>query len=582
MNRHYIKLVTCAISLFCIPLGLAFAQNTRQLHVVETGDVHGAWFDEPYVEGGQTKASLMSVKYYVDSLRSAVGADNVILVDAGDCLQGDNATYYFNNIADQNQPHPFPRLAKAIGYDAVVVGNHDIETGHSVYDKVSAEMDAIDVPWLAGNVLRQSDGGTYFPLYKMVKKAGANVAIIGFGNPNIREWLPENKFTGMDFLSLVPYAQALIDFVIKKEKPDVVIVVTHSGTGIGVPEELESQSLCLFNSLKGVDVLVGGHDHSRYIASKQGMVYLNAGAKARYVGHAVIDLRFAGKRLISKDVSGEICTIDKNKVDWVLKSRFEKEFEAVKAFTNQKVGTLQSCIRSRDAYFGMNDYVALIHRVQLSVPEAQLSFAAPLTYDGTVEGGTLVYNDMFTVYPYENELFVVRMKGSEIKAAMEFTYNMWITTPGSHVLMIEKQGSDRDGSSDWSFVNRSYNFDSTGGLNYSVDVTRPNGSRVNITTLADGTAFDMDAYYNVAMTSYRASGGGGSISEGAGLSPEQVSGRIVTKYPAIRDMVYDFFKSHDEITGELINDPSVVGSWRFVPEDVVGPLLEKDRKLLFE
>lgn len=582
MNRHYTKLILILTCLLGFAAGPAFSQNTRQIHIVETGDIHGAWFDEPYVDGGQTKPSLMSVKYYVDSLRAAVGADNVILVDAGDCLQGDNATYYFNNIADRSQPHPFPRLAKAMGYDAVVVGNHDIETGHDVYDKVLAEMDAIGVPWLAGNVLRQADGGTYFPLYKMVRKAGVNVAVIGFGNPNIREWLPENKFTGMDFLSLAPYAQALIDFVVKKEKPDAVVVVTHSGTGAGSPEELEAQSLYLFNNLKGVDVLVGGHDHARYIASKQGMVYLNAGAKSRYVGHAVIDLHFSGKRIISKDVSGEICPIDKNKVDWVLKSQFEKEFEAVKDFTNRKVGTLQTAFRSRDAFFGMNDYVSLVHSVQLSVPEAQVSFAAPLTYDGTVNGGTLVYNDMFTVYPYENELYIVRMKGSEIKAAMEFTYNMWIMTPGDHVLYIEPQKSDRFGSSDWSFVNRSYNFDSTGGLKYTVDVTKPYGSRVNITTLADGKTFDMDAYYNVAMTSYRASGGGGSINEGAGLTPEQVAERTIMKYPAIRDMVYDFFKSHDAVTSELINDPSVVGSWKFVPEDIVGPLLEKDRKLLFK
>lgn len=582
MNHHYAKLILCTFSLSLVLSGPAFAQNVRQLHVVETGDIHGAWFDEPYVDGGQTRNSLMSIKHYVDSLRAAVGAENVILVDAGDCLQGDNATYYFNNIADRSQPHPFPRLAKAIGYDAVVVGNHDIETGHEVYDKLLAEMEGAGVPWLAGNVLRQADGGTYFPLYKMVKKAGVNVAIIGFGNPNIREWLPENKFTGMDFLSLAPYAQALIDFVVKKEKPDVVVVVAHSGTGTEEPEDLESQSLYLFNTLKGVDVLVGGHDHARYIASKQGMVYLNAGAKAQYVGHAVIDLRFAGRRIVTKDVSGEICKIDKNKVDWILKSQFEKEFNAVKAFTNQKVGTLQNTFRSRDAYFGRNDYVSLVHRVQLSVPEAQVSFAAPLTYDGVVDKGTLVYNDMFTVYPYENELFVVRMKGSEIKAAMEFSYNMWIMTPGEHVLNIEQHQSDRYGSQGWSFVNRSYNLDSAGGLNYTVDVTKPNGSRVNITTLADGTAFDMDAFYNVAMTSYRASGGGESISEGAGLNPEQVNERIVMKYPAIRDMVYDFFKSHDEISSGLINDPSVVGTWKFVPEDIVKPLLDNDRKLLFE
>lgn len=170
MNHHYAKLILCTFSLSLVLSGPAFAQNVRQLHVVETGDIHGAWFDEPYVDGGQTRNSLMSIKHYVDSLRAAVGAENVILVDAGDCLQGDNATYYFNNIADRSQPHPFPRLAKAIGYDAVVVGNHDIETGHEVYDKLLAEMEGAGVPWLAGNVLRQADGGTYSLFTKWSKR----------------------------------------------------------------------------------------------------------------------------------------------------------------------------------------------------------------------------------------------------------------------------------------------------------------------------------------------------------------------------------------------------------------------------
>ena len=75
-------------------LAAACSSGERTLHIVTTGDVHGNWFDEPYVEGGATKTSLMSVSAWVDSLRQAAGADNVLLLDAGDCLQGDNATYY--------------------------------------------------------------------------------------------------------------------------------------------------------------------------------------------------------------------------------------------------------------------------------------------------------------------------------------------------------------------------------------------------------------------------------------------------------------------------------------------------------
>ncbi|MCH5174037.1 MAG: bifunctional metallophosphatase/5'-nucleotidase, partial [Bacteroidales bacterium] len=70
----------------------------QDLHVVTTGDVHGSYFNRPYV-GNKMRPSLMSVKHYVDSLRSVAGEENVILIDAGDCLQGDNASYYYNYVA---------------------------------------------------------------------------------------------------------------------------------------------------------------------------------------------------------------------------------------------------------------------------------------------------------------------------------------------------------------------------------------------------------------------------------------------------------------------------------------------------
>ena len=100
------------------------------LTVLSTNDVHGTWFDSTYVDG-KVRKSLFAMNYYIDSVRTADGFGNVLLVDAGDCLQGDNAPYYFNYI-DTLTPHLFPRLLGYMRYDAVAMGNHDIETGHKV------------------------------------------------------------------------------------------------------------------------------------------------------------------------------------------------------------------------------------------------------------------------------------------------------------------------------------------------------------------------------------------------------------------------------------------------------------------
>ncbi len=562
-----------AVSLLAI--AAACSPGERTLHIVTTGDVHGSWFDEPYVEGQDGKTSLMSVSAWVDSLRRAVGPKNVLLLDAGDCLQGDNAPYYYNYV-DSTGEHLFVQLASYMKYDAVAVGNHDIETGHPIYDKLNRQLAARGIPFLAANAVRTDNGEPYFPPYKVFRRGGLKVAVIGFTNPNMKAWLDEPVWSGIEFKSLIPCLQEWVDRVRAKEHPDLVVALTHSGTGEGDGSSLESQGLDLLPGLKGVDILVCSHDHRPFVKEEHGTWLINGGARAGNVGHVTVT-SFKGGR----QIDGEFVRMDKNKVDEAMKERFRPAFDKVKAFTLQPVGNLAMELRTRDAYTGMCDYLNLLHTVQLGVPEAQLSFAAPLTFNGTVKAGEVVYNDMFTIYPYENQLCVVRMKGSEIKDFLEYSYDHWIQTPGKHILRIKDEADARTGAPRWSFEYRSYNFDSAGGLVYTVDVSKPNGKRVQIKSLADGSAFNPDGWYNVAMTSYRASGGGDTVILGAGIPKEETDARVVARYPEIREMVYQYIKKHGTVDPVLIGDRSVIGEWHFEPEKLVAPLMAADMELLF-
>ena len=80
--------------------------------LLTTNDIHGTFFDSTYV-GGNVKRSLYSMKAVIDSVREADGAGNVILVDAGDILQGDNAAYYYNYV-DTVTPHVYPTSRRAM------------------------------------------------------------------------------------------------------------------------------------------------------------------------------------------------------------------------------------------------------------------------------------------------------------------------------------------------------------------------------------------------------------------------------------------------------------------------------------
>lgn len=547
----------------------------KELHIVTTGDVHGTYFNRAYIPGERDRNSLMSVKYYVDSLRAAVGPENVLLLDAGDFLQGDNAAYYYNYVAT-DIPHIFPRLVKYMGYDACTLGNHDIETGHPVYDRIAVQMKEAGIPWLAGNALKP-DGNPYFQEYVLLRKAGRRVLVMGYNNPNMHEWLAEEVWSGMKHVSLVPLVQKRVDELRAKFRPDVVVVVTHSGTGKGDGRSTENQGLDLFNSLTGVDVLVCAHDHSPVCHVRPECVLLNGGARSANVGHAV--LKFRGCKVAER--TGETVRMDRKKVDARMVEAFDADWQKVRDFTLTKVGSLGVPLRSREAYAGMCSYIDFLQTVQLAASGADLSLAAPLSYNSNVPAGDVVFNDMFKIYPFENQLYVLELTGREVLGLLEYSYDKWIVTPGDHVLNI-KEGSDaRTGATRWSFVARSYNFDSAAGLIYTVDVTKPFGNRVTVSSLADGRPFEPDAKYKVAMTSYRANGGGSLLTEGAGIPHSELAGRVCAKLPEIRDFVYEFIRDNGEVGPSLISDRKVLGSWEFVPKSVVEPLMLTDMDLLF-
>ena len=561
----------CAVAALLLLSACGPKDGTYSLHVLSTNDVHGSWFDSTYVGGG-TRGSLMAVQYYADSVRAAVGSDHVLLLDAGDCLQGDNAAYYYNYV-DTLSEHLYVRLAAWMKYDAVAVGNHDIETGHGVYDRVAAQLKRRGIAFLAGNALKVGSDKPYFPAYTVLRRGGANM----------KAWLDERIWSGMDFVSLLPKVQEDVDRLTARLHPQVVVVAVHSGTGKGDGSILESQGLDLFKSLRGVDLLLCSHDHRPFVAQSDSLCLINSGSHARNLGHGCVTLEIKGGKVVSRHLEAGLIPVRKDKADPKMRAAFAADFAAVKAFTLRDVGVLTVDLRTRDAYAGMSPYIDLVHTVQLLSSGAQVSFAAPLTYNGRVAAGTLLYNDMFTIYPFENQLCRIRMSGREIRNYLEYSYDQWIRDPrdGGHIFRIVPRDDPRTGQRRWSFTARSYNFDSAGGLNYTVDVTQPFGSRVQITSLAGGSPFSEEAEYSVAVTSYRANGGGGLLLNGAGLDSETVAARTEARFPEIRELVYDFVQKNGVIGPELFSDPAVLGRWRFVPEALCARALRADMDLLF-
>ena len=117
-------------------------EGKYRIQIYATNDLHGKFFDSLYSDNRANRVSMANISAYMKECRTSAGEENVVFLDLGDALQGDNASYY-SNFIDTNRSdgrHLFARIAEYVGYDALVVGNHDVETGHPVYDRLLDEL----------------------------------------------------------------------------------------------------------------------------------------------------------------------------------------------------------------------------------------------------------------------------------------------------------------------------------------------------------------------------------------------------------------------------------------------------------
>ena len=579
-----IKSIIAAIAALTLSACSTLKDGEYNLSVVSTGDGHGYWFAKPIEDGGKARGSLMSQSAFVNGIRESKGADNVILVDAGDNIFGNGAPFYYNYV-DTTAAHLYPRLASYMGYDAVIAGHSDFESGHRVYDRVAKEMKKEGIPFLAGNALSDKNGKPYFPAYSIIKKGGVKVAVLGYTNADNASLMDGSSVSGLRFESLLPLVQEDVDKVRSKEKPQVVIVVAHTAMGKGDGQNLEKQGLDLFKSLRGVDVVIAGHDHSNKVMSADSVVVLDCGRAGQNAGVTDIKLVVKGGKVVSRTLDARVVSVGAEEYDSAMEKAFESDYDKVHSFMTSTVGEIKKDLVSREFYYKQCDYLNFLHALAFSAYPVDISLSATLLIDGKVPAGEVRYQDIRKVYPYENKLVVLRLTGAEIKKYLEASYDAWINTvadpsDGSHVLKIKQSKDYSTGKMAWKLAKSPANFDSAAGINYTVDVTKPYGSRITITGMADGRAFEMDKEYTAAITTYRSVGSGGLLKAAGLADSKSVEDRIVYRGPEFRTILYGYFKKYGSVDPAVIGDPKVIGSWKFIPESVPAAI-KADVELLY-
>lgn len=557
-----------------------------KIQVAVTSDVHARVFPYDFVNDRPMQTSLANVHYLIQAVRTRPGS-NIILLDNGDLLQGTPAAYYANFEQD-TKLHLFSRIMNLMRYDAATVGNHDIEAGPQVYNRLRKEF---RFPYLGANVINKETGQPHFQPYTVIRRQGVRVAVLGLTTTGVPNWLPEHLWMGLEFREMAEAAAYWVQQIREKENPDAIVGLFHSGMGLSNPDPtqvpLENAVQYIARTVPGFDVIFSGHDHRERvetIVSADGSEVLIVGPGSYAEKLAVAELTF--DRISRKEIKllgkkGDLVSTLNVAPSQEFFQRFEKDINEIVNFAGEPVGQLKKDLASIEAFFGPAAFVDLVHTIQLETTGAEVSFTAPLSFNETLKAGMLNIRDFFKLYQYENFLYVMELRGKEIDDYLEYSYGIWLNRMNSaedHLLLfrfdeegkpvVEANGRHR-------LRHPTFNFDSAAGVRYTVDASKPAGQRVQISGMEDGSAFDPEKKYRVAINSYRGSGGGGHLTEGVGIAHDELRERIVfSSEKDLRASLIEYFREHKVV------DPQARDNWKIIPQDWTAKGREKDLELL--
>ncbi len=577
MKRLYLTV----ISLLLMTSMMSAQQKTVELKVIETSDVHGSFYPYDFINRRDVKGSLARIHTFIQDQRKQFG-DNLLVFDNGDILQGQPTVYYYNYIDTQSR-HVAAEMLSFMGFDAGNMGNHDVEVSRPVFDRWAADC---DFPILGANIIETATGQPHFKPYEIFVRDGIRIAVLGMITPGIPAWLSENLWEGLRFDDMEETARKYMPILKEQEKADVVIGLFHSGKDAEwlSGKYREHASTEVAQRVPGFDVVLCGHDHRRACEKVENVngdlvLIINPSNAAHAVSDVTIRCYVENGKVIKTDVDGRLASVDNLPVSQTFMQRFSKQYHDVTQFISKKIGHFAATISTRPAYFGPSAFIDLIHSLQLELTDADISFAAPLSFDAQIKEGDVFVSDMFNLYKYENMLYTMDLTGKEILGALEYSYGIWVNEMKSkddHVLLIDIE-QDNAGDGRAKFLNPMFNFDSAAGIIYTVDATKPAGQKVNIISMADGKPFELDKHYKVAVNSYRGNGGGEHLTKGAGIPHDELINRVIVS--TVKDLRYylmEYIEQHPDVRPQPLNQ------WKLIPEEWTKPAAERDYKLLFD
>src|ERR1017187_3238126 len=545
---------------------LAFASIARSQAVIErarvtvlaTTDLHGNLYPIDYGTDQPAARGLAKIATRIGAAEA--GNPNHLLIDCGDTIQGTPLEYVYQTIVrggtgpmglkpPAGLAHdPMMLAMNQLAYDAMTVGNHEYNFGLKNLDRARSEA---RFPWLSANTA-VAPGGKERPFapYLVKTVGGVKVAIIGITTPAVPTWEKPENLGSYRFLPAVEALRKAVSELRAKEHPDVIVVAAHSGLGRNLEtnaEESPAEDVVyeLATGVPEVDAIVFGHSHRELEGRLIGKV-LVVQPKTWGISLARLDFTLdpkpgGGWSLAAKKARLIPVTAETAAAQDILEIA-KPYHELAERHLDEPVATSPRELDSALGRVEDTPVVDAVQEVELYYSKADVSFASLFNPSVRVPKGRVTVRQIAALYPYDNELYVIEGNGKMVKDALENAARYFLTCEGERCTRPP-------------LTNRSvlgYNYDMAQGVDYEVDLSRPEGDRIrNLRWQSKPLA--PDRKLRIAINSYRAGGSAGfSMFIGAKV--------LWRSQEEIRDMMVRYYSERKSLPAQAD------GNWRVIPE----------------
>lgn len=502
----------------------------KRIRLLVTSDVHGYVYPYSYADGKKQNIGFAKVKAVMDSLKD----ENTLLLDNGDVLEGSPLSFYhFHSHAGEISA--MSKAMNLVGYDYVNVGNHDFNYGE---EALLQHLNALHASCITTNWKYDHHSNSY-----VVREFdGTRIALFGLVTDYIPHWETQAHIANSVFEDVIHTAENIVAEIQEKEHVDYVVCMYHGGferdLETGEPtEDLtgENVAYALLQKVRGIDVLLSGHQHRSLHGKLFNTVYTQTSDKGCEVG--CVDIYPEEDR-----IEAHIVACDKE-ADASVLACAQSEEDACQTWLDQTLGTTNvdlSIHDEADARLYKAQLITFLNQVEMEATGADIA-CNPLFLHATGFQHEITMRNLVSTYVYPNTLVVKKISGRALKAYLEKDAEFFCIKEDGTIGVSEKYEKPKP---------QHYNYDMLDGIDYTIKVSHPVGQRI-ISLTRNGEEIQEDDVFTIAMNNYRASGGGDFDMLKNAETVKEISAGMV-------DLLAEYIMRHKVIDFACVNNIRVI------------------------